>query len=60
MKNNKKGKKCVEMNIKCISPFHILTLTSWFDEILIAYKPATQNMLMKWEELSNKQIGITQ
>jgi len=41
MKNNKKGKKCVEMNIKCISPLHILILTSWFDEILIAYKPAT-------------------
>lgn len=51
MKNNKKGKKCVEVNIKCISPFHILILTSWFDEILIAYKPATQDTLMKSEEL---------
>jgi hypothetical protein len=51
MKNNKKGKKCIEMNIKCISPFHILILTSWFNEILIAYKPETQSMLMKSAEL---------
>jgi hypothetical protein len=48
------------MNVKCISPFNILTLTSWFDEILIAYKPATQNMLMKSEELFNNQTEITQ
>jgi hypothetical protein len=60
MKNNKKGKKCIEMNVKCISPFHILILTSWFDEILITYKPATQNMLMKSVKLSNNHIEISQ
>jgi hypothetical protein len=27
MKNNKKWKESVEMNIKCISPFHILVVT---------------------------------
>jgi len=60
MKNNKKGKKCVEMNVKRISPFHILILTSWSDEILIAYKPATQNILLKSEELSNNQTEVSQ
>ena len=60
MKNNKKGKKCVEMNVKRISPFHILILTSRFDEILIAYKPATQNMLMKSEELTNNPTELSQ
>jgi hypothetical protein len=47
MKNDKKGKECIKVNVKCISPFHILVLTRWFDEILIAYKPATQDILMK-------------
>jgi hypothetical protein len=51
VKNNKKGKKCIEMNIKCVSPFHILVMTRWFDEILIAYKPAIQGILMKSKEL---------
>jgi hypothetical protein len=51
MKNNKKGEKCIEMDVKCISPFHILILTSWFDEILIAYKPETKKKLMKSAEL---------
>ena len=59
MKNNKKGKKCIEVNVKRISPFYILILTSWFDEILIAYKPATQNTLMKSEELTNNQTKIS-
>jgi hypothetical protein len=58
MKNNKKGKECIEVNVKCISPFHILVLTSWFDEILIAYKPATQDILMKYEKQYSLEITL--
>lgn len=54
MKNNKKWKESVEMNIKCISPFHILVVTWWFDQVLIAHKPAIHDMLLKSTELGSE------
>jgi hypothetical protein len=56
VKNNKKGKECIEMNIKCISPFHILVMTRWFDEVFIAHKPAIQDMLMKSKESGSEKF----